>query len=239
MKLYIYTITLLLFVACSPSNEGRLNLSSLTNNKSDSSTNSKSSSTNCDQTITKEFSTGKTMTICYDYKYKSAKYVTYTLYGNLVNKENISKRPSFYSDTSLPLDYRISSNDYIRSGYDRGHLAPDASFDYNSGDLKLIYTMANIIPQDHTVNSQFWIKVEKYARDKAVAFGEISIKNIVVFDSNPKYIKSKIAIAKGYYKILTNISKGFNECYYYLNYQDIVKASEDTLSRHKVSCSGL
>ena len=51
---------------------------------------------NCDQIIDKQV-----FNICYDYKMKGAKYVSYTLKGTLVNKLNIKKRNSFYTEKNL------------------------------------------------------------------------------------------------------------------------------------------
>ncbi len=48
---------------------------------------------NCDQIIDKQV-----YKICYDYNYKGALFVSYTLDGALVNNENIKKRPKFYNE---------------------------------------------------------------------------------------------------------------------------------------------
>ena len=82
---------------------------------------------NCDQIIDKQV-----FTICYDYKRKGAKYVAYTLYGDKVNSVNIKKRMGFYTEKNIPAKYRSKNKDYTHSGYDRGHLANDASFDYSN-----------------------------------------------------------------------------------------------------------
>lgn len=97
---------------------------------------------NCDQIIDKQV-----YTICYDYQAKGALYVAYTLDGNKVNFVNIKKRPSFYTEKNLKKRYRSHTRDYTHSGYDRGHLANDASFDYDEKVVRKTYTMANIIPQ--------------------------------------------------------------------------------------------
>ena len=114
---------------------------------------------NCPQIIDKQV-----FTICYDYKAKGAKYVAYTLVGTKVNSVNIKKRNSFYTEKNLPKKYRSHTKDYTHSGYDRGHLANDASFDYNTKALAKTYTMANIIPQAPNVNRKTWIKAEKLER---------------------------------------------------------------------------
>lgn len=98
----------------------------------------------CDQIIDKTF-----ITICYDYNLKAPKAVSYTLQGDLVNEENIEKRPYFKVEKTIAKEYRASYSDYTHSGYDRGHLAPDASFDWSQESLDAVYTLANIIPQNH------------------------------------------------------------------------------------------
>ena len=194
---------------------------------------------NCDQILEKEFSTGSLLSICYDYGYKSAKYVAYTLDGTLINEVNIDKRPRFYTEPEIPREYQIFYSDYTNSGYDRGHLAPDADFDYNDEDLKLIYTMANIIPQDPNVNRYFWRKAEYQERLAAASLGELSVINGVVFDANPEYIgENRIAIAKGFWKILYNDDEEFRQCYYYDNFV-LFDADKDTLLSHKVDCDSL
>jgi len=194
---------------------------------------------NCDQVLEKEFSTGSLLSICYDYGYKSAKYVAYTLDGTLINEVNIEDRPNFYRETEIPKAYQVLYSDYTRSGYDRGHLAPDAAFDYNDEDLRLIYTLANIIPQDPNVNRYFWKKAEYQERLVAATLGELSVINGVVFDENPKYIdEDKIAISKGYWKILYNNDEEFRQCYYYDNFV-LGDADLDALDKHRVDCNTL
>jgi len=101
---------------------------------------------NCNQIIDKNV-----FTVCYDYEMKGAKYVAYTLYGDKVNAVNIKKRNSFYTEKTLPKKYRSHTKDYTHSGYDRGHLANDASFDYDKKVVRKTYSMANIIPQSPNV----------------------------------------------------------------------------------------
>ncbi len=195
--------------------------------------------TNCDQVLEKEFSTGNLLSICYDYGYKSAKYVAYTLDGELINKVNIEERPNFYREREIPREYQILYSDYTGSGYDRGHLAPDADFDYNEEDLRLIYSLANIIPQDPNVNRYFWTKAEYQERLVAATLGELSVINGVVFDEKPDYIgENRIAVSKAFWKILYNDEEKFRQCYYYDNFV-LFDADKDTLDKHLVNCNSL
>ncbi len=191
-------------------------------------------SSRCNQIIDKEF-----FVICYDFKLKSAKSVAYTLEGDLVNKLDIEDRPLFYEEELIDKPYRVKYSDYIGSGYNRGHLAPDASFDWSIESLEATYSLANIIPQAPIVNQEMWVNVEQYARDKAVELGELDIVNVVKFSSKPKYIgEDKIAISDGYYKILYNQDKGYEECFYYANDLNI-SSIDDNLSKHTVNCGDI
>jgi len=188
----------------------------------------------CDQIIDKVF-----LEICYDYSLKVAKSVAYTLEGDLVNELNIQERPSFYQEESIDKPYRAKSSDYTHSGYDRGHLAPDAAFDWSQESLDATYSLANIIPQVPEVNRYMWIKVEAYARDKAIDLGEITVVNVVKYGNDNLHIgEDNITVSIGYYKILFNRDESYEECFYYAN--DINASSEDdNLSKHKVDCHNI
>jgi endonuclease G len=134
---------------------------------------------------------------------KGAKYVFYTLYGSKVNAVNIKKRNSFYTEKNLPKKYRSNTKDYVHTGYDRGHLANDASFDYSKKVVRKTYTMANIIPQAPNVNRRSWIKAEKLERKIAVNLDTVKVLNGVVYSSNPIRIgKNKIAVPNGFWKMI-------------------------------------
>ena len=188
----------------------------------------------CDTIIDKEF-----LKICYSYDYKAAKSVAYTLDGDLVNEINIQERPFFYEEEALEPTQRAKYSDYTNSGYDRGHLAPDAAFDWSEESLKATYSLANIIPQVPEVNQDMWVKVEKYARDKAVEFGSVNVLNVVKYNSKPIRIgKNGIAVSDGFYKILYSNDNSYKECYYYANKPNL-NSKKDTLSSHKVNCDAL
>lgn len=189
---------------------------------------------NCDQIINKQV-----FDICYDYNAKGAKYVVYTLDGSLVNKVNIKRRERFYSEPTIPMKYRSKSSDYTRSGYDRGHLANDADFDYSEKTLRKTYSMANIIPQAPKVNRKTWIKAERYERLIASKLGSLTVINGVHYPDTPKRIgKNNIAVPDGFWKIMYNNDVDFEKCFYYNNDTNII-VKDDRLKQHQVECSSL
>jgi len=186
----------------------------------------------CDQIVDKAF-----FNICYNHDLKAAKAVGYTLYGDLVNENNIDDRPSFKVERAIERQYRASTSDYTGSGYDRGHLACDAAFDWSEESLNATYSLANVIPQARKVNRYTWVKAERYARYVAVNLGEVNVVNVVKYSDTPERIGNHgIAVPEGYFKVLYNKDQNFTRCLYYKNDNNIT-TSEDKLGNHVVDCT--
>lgn len=184
----------------------------------------------CDQIIDKQV-----FKICYSYKYKGALAVWYELDGNLVNKNNIKNRPDFYSEKNIPIQYRAKSQDYINSGFDRGHLAPDANFDYDLKTQVKTYSMANIVPQYPTLNRKAWIKAEKYERLIASKLKTITVINLVDYSKSTQQIgNNKLSVPNTFYKIIFNDEKNFKKCFKYENIE--INPETDELKNHQITC---
>ena len=187
---------------------------------------------NCNQIIDKQV-----YQVCYDYNHKGAKYVAYTLDGSLVNSVNIKKRGRFYTEKNLQKQYRSHPRDYTHTGYDRGHLASDASFDYDIKTMRKTYSMSNIIPQSPMVNRRTWTKAEKYERSVAIKLGNVNVINGVVYSNNAKRIGSnQISVPDAFWKMIYNDDKGFKKCFYYSN-DLVVDVKGDKLREHQVDCN--
>ena len=188
----------------------------------------------CDVIIDKNY-----YQICYDNSLKGALFVSYTLQGSQVDSMNIKDRPSFYTETTLPYQYSSAYKDYTGSGYDRGHLANDASFDWSIAALYSTYSLANIIPQEPDVNRYAWIDTENLEREKAQIYNSVEVIIGVAYSDNPMRIGANdIAVPTGFYKSIYNANQGYQECFFYENIP-IAEAEKDTLNNHKVSCATL
>jgi len=189
---------------------------------------------NCDQIVDKQI-----YTVCYDYKMKSALFVAYTIDGNLVNKENIKKRPGFYTEKNLKKKYRVTNKDYKGSGYDKGHLAFHSAFDYDKKILSKTYSLVNIVAMSPQVNRHHWKKAERLSKQIAPKLGYVNVIDGVIYNSNPKRIGSnKIAVPSGYWKMLYNDDKNYKKCFYFKNDLNAVSKG-DKLKSHLIDCGEL
>jgi len=83
---------------------------------------------------------------------------------------------TFYTDTNLPANfYRMTTDDYSASGYDRGHMCPSADRTDSADDNKQVSFMSNIIPQAQNNNQGVWGNFEDYCRTPAQSGDELLI----------------------------------------------------------------
>lgn len=59
-------------------------------------------------------------------------------------------------------------DDYRRSGYDRGHMAPAGDMKWSERAMDDSHYLTNIVPQDHSINGGIWSSLEKMCRHWAV-----------------------------------------------------------------------
>ena len=89
-------------------------------------------------------------------------------------KYDVGKRPSFFKDSSLPA--APASSAYAKSGYDRGHLAPNHAMAtrYGPDVQRKTFAMSNVAPQTPQLNRGVWRDIEHRIADLWTArYGEI------------------------------------------------------------------
>ena len=104
---------------------------------------------------------------------------------NMKNAAKLSRKDSFHAEDALPEGDRAELSDYERSGYDRGHMAPNADFATRKAQAES-FSLANMVPQVHENNAGVWAGIESAARQLATAEGDIYVI------SGPAFIGGKI-----------------------------------------------
>lgn len=167
---------------------------------------------------------------CYDYKLKGTKAVAYAVYAKNLKKKQIKKRPRFEDDTKLPKKYRTTWSDYKNSGFTRGHIAPNASFRFDTFAQRSTFLMSNITPQNEQINSKVWNQAEQRERELALKFQSVEVLNLVIYDKTPLRIKNNIAVPNSYIKIIK--ASNFKECYQIPNHN----LKDENLKTYLIQC---
>ncbi|MDR2942133.1 MAG: DNA/RNA non-specific endonuclease [Treponema sp.] len=79
-------------------------------------------------------------------------------------------------------------NDYTRSGYDRGHMAPNGDFNDTYENAVLTFFIANIWPQKPELNRDKWLKTENETRKLASEYSAVRV--IIIVD---EFLDKKVA----------------------------------------------
>lgn len=83
----------------------------------------------------------------------------------------VSRSNRFHAEPGLPRSERSELADYRRSGYDRGHMAPSGDMP-DAASQRESFSLANMVPQNHRLNTGTWEKIEEAARAVASTDGE-------------------------------------------------------------------
>ncbi len=116
------------------------------------------------------------------------------------------KRPSHFQTDWRGLN-RVSHDDYTKSGFDRGHNAPNHAMSMLYGKYAQAdsFLMTNISPQRPKLNQQIWQRLEEMELSLfAKNFGKVWVITGPIFSHFPEKIVSSlwhVDIPKAFYKI--------------------------------------
>jgi len=106
---------------------------------------------------------------------------------------------------------RIEPAVYNRSGYDRGHLAPNYAIAVRYGRTaqEETFRMSNICPQKHALNAGLWKQLEqRIATNYPGRFGEVWVLAGPVFGAQPERLKRRVAVPEAFYMIVLDENEG-------------------------------
>lgn len=114
-----------------------------------------------------------------------------------------SPRPPFKSDPEASNSPKPS--DYAKTGYDRGHMAPNRAIStcYGPAAQKQSFLLSNVCPQMPGLNRGPWRKIEHLITDVwPDKYGDIWVITGAHSSSKSRRLPSGIAIPDGFYKII-------------------------------------
>lgn len=118
------------------------------------------------------------------------------------------KGNTFHEDPDVP-EPRANTYDYVRSGYDRGHMCPAGDNKWNALAMEQTFLMTNICPQDHVLNIGDWNNLEAQCRQWAKQYGDIYIVcGPILYTGKHKTIgKNKVVVPEAFFKVILRMGK--------------------------------
>lgn len=136
--------------------------------------------------------------VLYDTDRKAAVYTSAVVKADQGDVERID---SFRIDERLPKSKQATNADYVRSGYDRGHLVPagDAT---NPEEMRETFRLTNMTPQNPVLNRGVWRELEYTVRGRIMRSSADTVVVTEAFydDNGPVIGKNKIPVPVRYCK---------------------------------------
>lgn len=142
-------------------------------------------------------------TVSYNSNLRIPNWVAWQLTGAHTEGKNKRAGVKFQEDTDVPLP-RAVDFDYVRSGYDRGHLCPSADNRWDATAQEQSFLLTNVCPQDHNLNVGDWHELENLCRKWAKTYGSIYIvAGPVLLKGKHKTIgKNKVTVPEAFFKVV-------------------------------------
>lgn len=140
-------------------------------------------------------------TINFNKANRTPNYVAWELLGH-ESQGKTGRHNKFWTDKDI--EDCPSTSDYVRSGYDRGHMCPSGDQKWSEEAMVDCFVMANICPQDHDLNNGAWKTLENKERQWAQRDSAIMIiAGPVYSDSDTKTIgKAEVRVPGAFFKVL-------------------------------------
>lgn len=119
--------------------------------------------------------------------------------GRAAGARELDRVNNFHPDPNLPPDERAELSDYVRSGYDRGHMAPAGDMATPQG-MAESFSLANMVPQNGDNNRNLWESIERAVR-------EYSERHEVYVVTGPLFQGENLQSLKGRVLVPTHVAK--------------------------------
>ncbi len=141
--------------------------------------------------------------VSYNRDTKIPNWVAWHLTAAHVDGPHNRKGIKFHEDDEAE-GVKVTTGDYARSGYDRGHMCPSGDNKWNEMAQYDSFLMTNMCPQNGGLNRGDWNEMEIQCRKWAVEYGDIYIvAGPILYKGNHKTIgKAHVTVPEAFFKVV-------------------------------------
>jgi endonuclease G, mitochondrial len=145
--------------------------------------------------------------LSYCEKHEQAQWVAYRLTNEMITGD--AERSDRFKTDVLVSTGSAHPDDYKKSGFDRGHLAPASDFKFSFQAMQESFYMSNISPQVPGFNRGIWKKLEEQVREWVKRDEELYIITAGVLTDDLPVIgsRNKVSVPKYFYKVLIDVKE--------------------------------
>lgn len=152
-------------------------------------------------------------TVSYNEQRRNPNWVAYELTAEEAAGTE-SRKGDFIPDPKV-VGRQATDEDYRRSGWDRGHLAPAADMKWSAKAMEESFYLSNISPQNNNLNRGVWKSIEEMVRENALKYGSVIVVTGPVFTTKKglgSIGKNRVLVPNAFYKALLVKSNGTYGC---------------------------
>ena len=147
-------------------------------------------------------------TVSYNSDYRIANWVAYELTAREARSKKAERSNKFVPDP-LVKGATALNEDYTRTGYDRGHLAPAGDMKWSMKAMRESFYLSNICPQDPDLNRGIWKDLEEQIRLWASENGSLLVvTGPIITDDLRRLGKNRVGIPKRFFKVVCTQTAG-------------------------------
>lgn len=144
----------------------------------------------------------KGYTVSYNSDYCNPNWVAYVLERGELRAPKTKRSDKFIKDPEVNFN-QAGNEDYRRSGYDRGHLAPAADMSWSTSTMAESFYFTNMSPQKPSFNRGIWKELEEQVRKWADKESILLVATGPVLEKGLKRIgPNRVAVPKYFYKVI-------------------------------------
>lgn len=140
--------------------------------------------------------------------------------SNIALARDLDRENSFHPEDRLPHDQRAELADYARSGFDRGHMAPNGDMPDRQAQHES-FTLANMVPQDGDNNRHVWAGIEQVVRKLAEKEGDLYVITGPAFLGTELRKIGNVLVPSHLYKVVYSPRQRAAAAYFVENQPDV------------------
>lgn len=149
--------------------------------------------------------------LLYNETHEQAAWVGYVLRASQLG-DGVERKDNFRVDPKIATG-SATPNDYRRSGYDRGHLAPAADLAWSDAAMDDSFYMSNMSPQVPGHNRGVWKRLEEHVRDWARASDSLYvITGPILKPGLPTIGSNNVSVPEAYFKAIFHYQGEASKC---------------------------
>ena len=144
----------------------------------------------------------KAYTASYNSETKCPNWVAWHLTAEHADGE-VERDKRFYEDLDVP-EPRATNEDYRGSGWSRGHMCPAGDNKWDAEAMSQSNLLTNMCPQDGSLNSGLWNKIEHDCRKWAKKYGDVYIVcgPVLLNREHATIGPNKVVVPEAFFKVI-------------------------------------